>query len=311
MDTNRVINPPIVSLVDTIAAQCYNSVAFEYTACAKWGHMSANEPVERQITTFFEHPCLIIRLRDGTIYVSFHDLCDAVGLNRRAQIRRLKADPDLRDGVREFRAPTAGGMQEIPFLILEFVPTWITNVDRSRASVVVQERLRFLRLFIVREVYATITRAAGLPQQSSRDIEDLNDLQRFDAAMQGLAEQQQALIQSQDRARQAWKDHENRLRQIEALLGSTEVLSNGQRGQIHQLVQRWAQARIEREGVSSATAFSAIWATIKTRYNVAKYEHIPARQYADCVTFIKHNYEQLTGMPLEDPLDEEADGSTE
>ena len=210
--------------------------------------MTVNDPLEHHVVTFFEHPCQVVRQRDGAISVSLNDLCDATGLSRRSQLRRIKADQDLRDGLQTFRVPTTGGMQATSFLILEFVPAWIASVDRARAGIVVQERLRFLRLFIVREVYGAIAAAAGLPTDSSRAIEDLDDLQRFDAAMQGLAERQEALVQSQDRARQAWKNHDDRLRRIEAMLGSAEVLSTGQRGVIYQLVQRWAQARIDREG---------------------------------------------------------------
>jgi hypothetical protein len=273
--------------------------------------MASNEPTERQIVTFFEHPCLVVRANDGTIYVSLSDLCDAVGLNSRAQLRRIRADEDIRDGVHPFRIPTSGGMQETPFLILEFIPTWITGVDRARAAPPVRERLRFLRLFAIREVYAAVARAAGLPSEESRRIEDLNDLQRFDTAMQGLADRQQAVEQSQDRARQAWKDHEDRLRRVEAMLGGAEVLSTGQRGQIYQLVRRWAEARIALESVSGSVAFATIWATIKARYNVARYEHIPTRQYADCVAFIRRNYEQLTGEPMADLPAEGADDAAE
>jgi hypothetical protein len=86
------------------------------------------------------------------------------------------------------------------------------------------------------------------------------------------------------------------------------VLSTGQRGHIYQLVQRWGQARIEREGVSGSLAFASIWATLKARYNVARYEHIPARQYADCVQFISRNYQQLTGEALDITAAEEPDG---
>jgi hypothetical protein len=59
--------------------------------------------------------------------------------------------------------------------------------------------------------------------------------------------------------------------------------------------------------VSGSLAFASIWATLKARYNVAKYEHIPARQYADCVQFIKRNYQDLTGEPLEDTSAEDGD----
>jgi hypothetical protein len=77
---------------------------------------------------------------------------------------------------------------------------------------------------------------------------------------------------------------------VEVLLGSAEVLSTGQRRHILRLVQRWGQARMEKDGVGGQLAFALIWATLKARYNVAKYGHIPARQYADCVAFVKRNY---------------------
>ena len=79
--------------------------------------MIPNDPIERQVVTFFEPPCQVVRLRDGMIYSSLTDLCDTVGLNRRAQLRRIRADRDVHDGVASFRVPTAGGMQEVPFLI--------------------------------------------------------------------------------------------------------------------------------------------------------------------------------------------------
>lgn len=179
-------------------------------------------PTESLVVTFFEHPVLAARVRDGTILLSVRDLCHAVGLRRYSQIRRIRTDAELRDGLQTLRVPTAGGPQEVEFLILEFVPAWISTVDRSRASTVVQERLRFLRLFSIRHIYDAITQAAGLPSGTSRNIEDLRDLQQFDEAIHGIAERQraleesqQALESSQEKARQAWRDHEHRIRALE------------------------------------------------------------------------------------------------
>jgi hypothetical protein len=135
---------------------------------------------------------------------------------------------------------TPGGPQEQEFLILEFVSAWISTVNRSRATPIVQERLRYLRLFSIRQVYDAIARAGGLPEGPSRNIEDLRDLQRFDGAIQGIAERQQALEQSQDKARQAWKDHEDRIQRLEAQLAQTGTITRAQRGHIYQLVQIWA-----------------------------------------------------------------------
>jgi hypothetical protein len=205
-------------------------------------------------------------------------------------------------------------MQEQDFLILEFVTAWVSTVDRSRASVMVQERLRYLRIFSIRHVNDAIARAAGLPEGPSRNIEDLRDLARYDEAIRGIAERQQALDESQEKARQAWRIHEQRIRALETQLAESAVLSRTQRGVIYQLVQAWAQARVDHQGVTSSAAFAGCWAAIKARYKVAKYEDIRSTQFDDCVTYIQSAYQQITGTPLslaeqgQLPFAEESDG---
>lgn len=257
-------------------------------------------PAESLVVTFFDHPCLAVRSADGTIHISVRDLCDAVGLRSHSQLRRLRADEDLTDGLQTFRVSTHGGPQDQEFLILEFVPTWITSVQRSRASVTVRERLRHLRLFIIRETYNAFARTAGLPEGESRAIEDLQDIEHLDDAMAALAERQQQIEESQHRARSAWRELESRVRLLEEKVGGQ--ISMEQRGHIYQLVQAWAAARIEREPeLSRSEIFQTCWVAIKTRYRLAKYEHLPVEQYADCIAYIKQAYRRLTGEALSLP----------
>jgi hypothetical protein len=262
--------------------------------------MQANvlEPVETLVVTFFEHPVLAARVRDGTIYLAISDMCATAELNYRAQLRRLRADQDLKDGVQQVRLPTPGGFQAQYCQILEYVPTWISTIDRARASDVVKERLRYLRRHIIREVYDSIMRAAGLPEGQSRTIEDLRDLEKFDNAIQGIAERQHALEESQENARQAWKDHEQRLRALEERLARIGPISNAQRGHIYQLVHIWAQALTDRDQIPFSRAISTCWGVLKKRYDLAKYEHLPAAEYDDCIGFIKQSYATLTGANL-------------
>ena len=263
----------------------------------------ALRPRETLAVTFFEHPVLAARLEDGTITLSVRDLCDATGLTLRSQLRRLRADEDLRDGIHRLRVMTAGGPQDQDFLILEFVPAWISSVSRARASVVVRERLRYLRLFSIRQVYDAVARAANLPEGPSSHIEDLADLERYDEGIRGIAARQQALEHSQERARMAWKDHEQRLRLLEEQIGATGTISTAQRGLLYQMVQQWALARVEHEQTSSPAAFAGCWAAIKTRYQVAKYEHLPANRFDDCADYIRRAYLKLTGAELLAPTE--------
>src|SRR5690242_10746878 len=88
------------------------------------------QPIEQLAVTFFETPCLAVRSRDGTIYMAIRDVCDAIGLRLSGQLRRLRAHPDLKVGLSRFRVATAGGLQVVDCLILEFVPAWIATVSR-------------------------------------------------------------------------------------------------------------------------------------------------------------------------------------
>ena len=256
---------------------------------------AAETPRESLAITIFNMPTLAARATDGLIYLAIRDLCAAVGLSRQSQMRRLRADEDLREGIKTFRIATPAGMREQEFLQLELVPLWITSVSRRKAEPEIQERLRFFKLHIIQHVHRSITEAAGLPSESSRDIEDLRDLGRYDEAITGIAERQQAMEQSQDKARQAWREHERRIQTLEEQMRQYLPLSDAQQGRVYHLVHQWAEARAEREDIPFGRAVSQCWAALKTRYTVAKYEQIPASKYDDCVTFLTRAYTQAAG----------------
>lgn len=253
------------------------------------------EPSETIVVTFFDLPVLAARAPDGRIYLSIRDLCASVGLSRESQMRRLRADPDLAPGLQTFRIVTEGGPQLQEFLLLEHVPLWISGITRRKATPAVQERLRFLKLFIIGHVHDAIAQAAGLPPGSSAQIEDLRDLQRYDEAIQGIAARTQAMEESQSKARQAWQRHEERIQRLEAQIRSLLRLSPTQRGQIYELVHAWAWARVEREGIPFGAAISACWGSLKKRFTVSKYEDIPAVQFEECLRFIRSAHARVTG----------------
>ena len=267
---------------------------------------SVEQPIEQLAVTFFETPCLAVRSQDGTIYMAIRDVCDAIGLRLSGQLRRLRAHPDLKVGLTRFRVMTAGGLQIMDCLILEFVPAWIATVSRANATPIVQERLRYFTLFSIREVYAAVAREAGLPTGPSRQIEDLGDLTAFDDSIQRLAERQQAIEDSQEKARQAWRNLDARVRRLEEAAAEGK-LSVRQRGTIYHLVQAWAQERATREHLSIGVALRACWLTLRTRYRVSRYEDIERQYYDDCVAYIQRQYQKLTGSELHLPEQGELD----
>ncbi|RRR75213.1 MAG: hypothetical protein EI684_05255 [Candidatus Viridilinea halotolerans] len=261
---------------------------------------------EQLVVSFFEHPCLTIRVEDGSIYVAIRDLCDAIGLQLAAQLRRLKRDSELSVGVIQVQVTTPGGLQAQDFLMIELVPWWLSSVSRTRATPVVAERLKYLRMFALKTVYDAFAEAANLPPAPSRAIEDLADLGRIDAAMEGIAERQQQLELSQDKARAAWRALDTRVRALEEKVGG--AMAAQQRGYLYHLVHAWADARMQHDAsLDAGDARRACFAALKVRYRVAKYDQIPATMYTDAVAYVRREYAKRTGVELDLPEQSDLD----
>jgi hypothetical protein len=263
-------------------------------------------PFEHLPITFFDSPVLAARRDDGRIYLNIRALCGAAMIDASSQMRRIKNHPKLQAGLVKFRVPTAGGPQAQDFLALERVATWLLTVNTAKVSDEVQSRLSFLQDYLVTEVHAAFMRLAGLPRDP-RGIEDLADLQRLDSALTALAERQETLESSQEKARHAWRDISDQLKAIAARVdalddrGSTAI-SRTQRGYLYQLVQAWAEAKQRHDPLlSPKAAHATCWGVLKTQFRVARYEDLPASQYPAAVVFIRSAYRQLTGEPLDLP----------
>jgi hypothetical protein len=268
---------------------------------------SALVPREQLPVTAFGSVVLAVRHPDGTIYLSVRDLCDIIGIRRPSQMRRLRAHADLSQGLALFLVRTPGGPQAQEFLSLEKIPAWLLSVSTARSAPEVQSKLSYLQSYLVREAYAAFARLAGLPEQPSRAIEDLGDLARIDIAVGALAERQAQIEQSQDLARNAWRDLARQVRQLTDRLaaleqGASGAISRGQRGHIYQLVQAWGAAKAAQEPrLSRSAAYMSVWAALKARFRVARYEDLPAARYDECVRFVRDAYRALTGAELDLP----------
>jgi hypothetical protein len=288
---------------------------------------AAPEPAETLPVTLLEAAVLAARGADGSIYVSIRDVCQALAISLTSQRRRLQNHPVLREGLTRFRVRTPGGRQEQDFLLLEHIPTWLVMINTSRANDVVRERLIWYQRFIIREVYRAFATLTGLPDAESRQIEDLDDLWRFDAALQALVgrqgevelrqgaleTRQEAIETSQDQARQVWLDLRNDLRAIAARVQAIEarqigLISSAQRGYIYQLVQAWGAAKAERDSrLQKSAAYTACWSALKTKFKIARYEDLPAAKYGEAVAFIRDAYRALTDNELNLPEQNEMD----
>ena len=271
---------------------------------------SARTPSEQVIVTLFDLPCLAVRDADGSIYVAVVDLCSPLGVKATAQPRRIQRHEHLNAGLVPFRLRRGNRIEVVQCLHLQLTAGWLVQISTARVREEVRERLRFLQLHLLDAVWQAFATLTGLPQ-AVEQIEDLQDIDRIDEALRNfedLARRQVVLEESQERARGAWRQMQERLRELAGRVAELEQrvggrLSPAQRGHLYHLVQAWATARAQKAtSLSREAVHAACWGEIKTRFGpVARYEDMSPAQYSEAVVYIKQQYRTLTGQELELP----------
>lgn len=271
------------------------------------GDRPIRRSAEQVAVTIFDLPCMAVRAPDGAIYVSLSDLCAALGLDRSSQLRRIRSHALLQAGLARFLVQQAGGPQVQDCIHLQTASNWLVTINAARVADPVRNRLIYLQQHLFDAVWRAFAQVTGLPDGPTSDIEDLDDLRQIDPGLRALteiAERQQVIAESQNRARAAWRDINDQVRALATRLGELEqrvggTISKGQRGHIYQLVQAWAAARAEQATqLSRSGVFAATWAEFKTRFGLARYEDLPLEKYGEAVAYIQDKYLQLTGSRL-------------
>jgi hypothetical protein len=270
----------------------------------------AATPVEQVVITLFDLPCLAVRDHDGAISIVVADLCQALGVQADAQLRRIQRHEHLAAGLKAFRVRRGNRIETVQCLHLQLTAGWLVQIPTARVRQEVRDRLRYLQLHLLDAVWQAFAKLTGLPAQSEQ-IEDMQDLDRVDLALrrfEELATRQVALEESQDHARDAWRSVQDRLRDLAGRLADLEHqvggrLSTAQRGHIYHLVQAWAGERARRStSLAKHAVYQACWGEVKARCGlVSSYEDMSPAQYVAAVAYVKQQYRALTGEDLDLP----------
>jgi hypothetical protein len=266
----------------------------------------APQPVEQLPVPLFDSVVLAARAHDGAIYLALRDLCATLGLALRAQQRRIRANEALH--LVQLRVLDGRQFRTIDFLLLDDISMWIMDVQSRRVNEAVRDRFVYIKTYLVSAVKAAFAQLTGLPEGPSREIEDLRELDRIDAALKGLEElsaRQTAIEASQDRARLAFRDLQAMLRELQTRVQTLEQqarqrISLAQRGTIYQLVQSWGTAlAAHKREMKAGEAIRSCWRTFNERFKLGTYTDLPAARYDEAIQFIKVQYRGLTGREID------------
>jgi hypothetical protein len=276
----------------------------------------AQIPREQLPITLFEGVVLAVRAADGPIYLAVPDICTALDLIPSSQLRAIRADERLR--LLPFRLRIGRQVRTVDCLLLDDIPLWLVKVRPPRNNTQAAERLRYVQEYLIASVRSAFALLTGLPDAPSNQIEDLQELDSIDAsllALRDLAERQAHIEESQDRAREAWRDLAAQIRELRGALPLIEELrtrmqqverqlqlrlSPEQRNTIYRLVQTYGEARAARSGEAKpGTSIHRCWTEFNARFGIATYTDLPAARFEEAVQFVKSQYQALTGEDIE------------
>ncbi len=123
--------------------------------------------IEQRTVEFYGDELLAVRAGDGHVYVSLRHLCDALGLARQGQVRRIRDDNILSEGyqggnVLLLPSPggRGGGMQKAGMLRVDLAPLWLSGVRIQAAKEEIRPKLERFQREAAKVLWKLFRRAA-------------------------------------------------------------------------------------------------------------------------------------------------------
>ncbi|MCP1226345.1 phage antirepressor N-terminal domain-containing protein [Sebaldella sp. S0638] len=87
-----------------------------------------------------------IKTQEGKIYIIVKAFCEILGIDPSGQLKRIKRDETLNEGVDMMSIPTESGKQDTTLLELDFLPMWLTGIRAERCKKEIRPYLKEFKL---------------------------------------------------------------------------------------------------------------------------------------------------------------------
>ena len=239
-------------------------------------------------------------LKDGKGYVSVRSLCDAFGLDPRAQRKRLQRQQGyFQPYTAVILMDTAGGPQPSLCLMASAVPLFLTGVELERVD---NAETRDLLLAFLNEAHTVLAEHFGISERGEMQFlrESLARMvaeqELFEETISKKVEAELAdLRRSQEEKVQQIRDAFGNLRQqmtrLEQVSGPKARLNPEQLGQLRQIVATLGTL-MQENGVPKP--YPGIYMDITRLTGVSRSEDIRMEDFPTVITFLEKQVETLS-----------------
>lgn len=266
---------------------------------------SALTVLDQRTVLFYGDELVAVRAADGHIYVAVRQMCDALGLDRASQVRRIKKHAVLNDGYKgDVKMTSPGGPQAAGVLRVDVVPLWLTGIRTSMVRPELQARLERYQREAAKVLYeAFLSGRLALPAdwedniaadsptfQAYQTAAAVFQLARAQLVMEARLKAHDEELSTQARALQA---QASRLEQLEAEFQSPDRrISDQQASQLSQAVRAIGMELSRRSGRNE---YGGVYGELYRRFGITSYKLLPAARFGEAIQFLTQWYQSLTG----------------
>lgn len=257
--------------------------------------------VQREVS-FYDDVLIAVRGVDDDIYVSLPHLCDALGLDRQAQTRRIQRHTVLDAGLRQGDALLEkGGRRNIYLLRVDLIPLWLAGISSRAVRPELQPKIERYQSEVASLLYREM-QAGTLTLDPDVDFDALLDddsaaaqAYKMARAVLDLARHQLLLearltrrLDAQEAALDAGLA---RLGQLEARLGEDPAhISPAQASQLSQAVKAVA---LKMSAKTGRNEYGGVYGELYRRFEITSYKLLPADRFAAAMAWLTEWHQAL------------------
>lgn len=263
--------------------------------------------VEQKTVDFYGDELLAVLAEDGHVYVSLRHLCEALGLARQGQVRRIRNDQILSEGYQggNVLLPPSpdgrgGGPQQAGLLRVDLVPLWLSGVRVSATKKEIRPKIERFQREAAKVLWEAFQQGRLTADPSFDELlagdSPAAQAYRLAQAMMQLARNQLLLEARVDTHDARLADYEGRLEQIEATLGDPgRNITPEQATSISQAVKTIAMALSKKSGRNE---YGAVYGEFYRKFGIPSYRELPASRFDAAMKFLTDWYQDVTGEGL-------------
>jgi hypothetical protein len=240
-------------------------------------------------------------LRDGKGYISVRSLCDAFGLDSRAQRKRLMRQQGYFEPyTATILVTTPGGPQPALCLMASAVPLFLTGVELERVE---SEEARQLLKSFLDEAHTVLAEHFGISERgelhflresiarmvAEQETFEENLSKKVEAELAELRKSHEEKVQQ---IREAFGNLRQQVTHLESVAGPKTRLTPEQLGQLRQLVATLGTLMQER---GEAKPYPGIYMDITRLTGVSRSEDIRQEDFGRVVEFLERQVRALSG----------------